>query len=96
MQTLTDALIELVLSGDVDEETAANAAPNRHDFLIALGRALKEHAIEESREGAPDGEPDAAAIFGDDRPCAGTVSGSRDARAGTAGEPLRSRTASRL
>ena len=50
MQTLTEALIDLVLSGDVDEETAAAAAPNRHDFTIALGRALKEHAIEESRE----------------------------------------------
>jgi twitching motility protein PilT len=48
MQTLTKALIDLVVSGDVDEETAAAAAPNRHDFTIALGRALKEHAIQES------------------------------------------------
>ena len=37
MQTLTKALIDLVVSGDVDEETAAAAAPNRHDFMIALG-----------------------------------------------------------
>src|SRR5438128_8849728 len=29
MQTLTKALIDLVVSGDVDEETAAAAAPNR-------------------------------------------------------------------
>ena len=28
--------------GDVDRETAANAAPNRHDFLIALEHALKQ------------------------------------------------------
>jgi len=48
MQTLTKALIDLVVSGDVDEETASAAAPNRHDFTIALDRALREHAIEES------------------------------------------------
>ena len=48
MQTLTKALIDLVVSGDVDEETAAAAAPNRHDFMIALDRALKEHAVQES------------------------------------------------
>jgi twitching motility protein PilT len=44
MKTLTDALIELVLSGDVDREVAAAAAPNHHDFVIALERALKEQA----------------------------------------------------
>ena len=52
MQTMTKALIDLVVSGDVDEETAAAAAPNRHDFVIALGRALKEQAIQESEEAA--------------------------------------------
>jgi Tfp pilus assembly ATPase PilU len=46
MQTLSDALIALVLSGDVDRETAANAAPNKHDFDIALSHALKEQAVE--------------------------------------------------
>jgi twitching motility protein PilT len=45
MQTMTAALIELVVKGAVDEETAASAAPNRHDFTIALRRALKEHAL---------------------------------------------------
>jgi ribosomal protein S12 methylthiotransferase accessory factor YcaO len=44
MKTLTDALIELVLSGDVDRDVAAAAAPNHHDFVIALERALKELA----------------------------------------------------
>jgi len=48
MQTLGKALIDLVLSGDVDQETAAAAAPNRHDFMIALGRALKEQAVQAS------------------------------------------------
>jgi twitching motility protein PilT len=44
MQTLTAALIELVLTGVVDRDVAAAAAPNHHDFVIALERALKEHA----------------------------------------------------
>jgi twitching motility protein PilT len=47
MQTLTAALIALVLSGDVEREVAAAAAPNRHDFAIALERALKEQAAEQ-------------------------------------------------
>jgi len=44
MQTFTDALIELVLSGDIDKEIAANAASNRHDFLVALDQAQKRQA----------------------------------------------------
>ena len=47
MQTMTAALIELFLAGSIDEETAATGAPNRHDFLIALRRAMKEHALAE-------------------------------------------------
>jgi hypothetical protein len=57
MQTLTKALIDLVVSGDVDQETAAAAAPNRHDFMIALDRALKEHAVQ-SEEPTKDAEPE--------------------------------------
>jgi twitching motility protein PilT len=49
MQTMTDALINLVVAGEVDEEVAAAAAPNRHDFTIALGRAQKEHAVEQEK-----------------------------------------------
>jgi twitching motility protein PilT len=41
MQTFSQALIELVVAGEVDRETAANAATNRHDFLVALDQALK-------------------------------------------------------
>jgi twitching motility protein PilT len=44
MQTLTAALIELVLAAEVDRDVAAAAAPNHHDFVIALERALKEQA----------------------------------------------------
>jgi twitching motility protein PilT len=41
MQTFTQALIEHVLSGKVDDEIAANAATNRHDFLVSLEQARK-------------------------------------------------------
>jgi twitching motility protein PilT len=44
MQTFSQALIELVLAGDVDREVAANASSNRHDFLVALEQALKRQA----------------------------------------------------
>jgi twitching motility protein PilT len=50
MQTLSNALIDLVVTGEVDRETAANAAPNRHDFLIALEHALKELAVPAAAE----------------------------------------------
>jgi len=51
MQTFMQALIQLVLAGRVDEDTAANAATNRHDFLVALDTAKKERAADE-REAA--------------------------------------------
>jgi twitching motility protein PilT len=44
MQTFTQALIELVLAGEVDREVAANASTNRHDFLVELEQALKRQA----------------------------------------------------
>src|SRR5215210_526888 len=57
MQTLSSALIRLVLSGDVDRETAGNAAPNRHDFEIALRFALKEQdAARRAAEGGDEEE----------------------------------------
>jgi twitching motility protein PilT len=53
MQTFTDALIELVLAGQVDREIASNAATNRHDFLVALELALKRQAADtRAREAA--------------------------------------------
>jgi len=44
MQTFSDALIELVLENQIDREVAANAATNRHDFLVALEQALMRQA----------------------------------------------------
>jgi twitching motility protein PilT len=42
MQTFSQSLIDLVVNGVVDQETAANSATNRHDFLVTLERALKQ------------------------------------------------------
>ncbi|MFN2469363.1 MAG: type IV pilus twitching motility protein PilT [Gaiellaceae bacterium] len=55
MQTFKGALIDLVLSGQVDNETAANAATNRHNFLVALDLALKEQAVAAHRLAAASG-----------------------------------------
>ena len=49
MQTFTQALITMVLAEVVDTETAANAAGNRHDFLLALDRARKQKDDEERK-----------------------------------------------
>jgi twitching motility protein PilT len=61
MQTFTQALIEHVLAGRVDREVAANASTNRHDFMVALDRALKQQAadaikaeVEAVREESPE------------------------------------------
>ncbi len=60
MQTFTQALIEHVLSGRVDSETAANAATNRHDFLVTLEQAMKrKRAADAAAADAP--EPQGAA-----------------------------------
>ena len=44
MQTFTQALIELVVAGEIDREVAANASTNRHDFMVSLDQALKRKA----------------------------------------------------
>jgi Tfp pilus assembly pilus retraction ATPase PilT len=49
MQTFTQALIAHVLSGSVDREIAANAATNRHDFLVSLEQAIKQQSFEERK-----------------------------------------------
>jgi twitching motility protein PilT len=60
MQTFSQALIEHVLSGRVDAEVAANAATNRHDFLVSLEQARKrKSAAEKAASDAP--EPHALA-----------------------------------
>jgi twitching motility protein PilT len=46
MQSFTKALIEHVLAGNVDRDVAANAATNRHDFLVSLEQALKQQNVD--------------------------------------------------
>jgi len=63
MQSFTEALIDLVVSGLVDQEVAANAATNKHDFLVALERALKtdvaeKRAVEEAAKQPEDELPE--------------------------------------
>ena len=57
MQSFSKALIDHVVSGQVDKEVAANAATNRHDFLVELERATKQQsadrAAEEKRQEQP-------------------------------------------
>jgi twitching motility protein PilT len=59
MQTFQQALIDLVLRGAVDQEIAANAATNRHDFLVAL-----ESASKRARAAQAEAEAEAAAAAG--------------------------------
>jgi twitching motility protein PilT len=47
MQTFEQALIAKVIEGAIDADTAADASSNKHDFLVALERALKVQALDE-------------------------------------------------
>jgi twitching motility protein PilT len=57
MRTLSEALIELVIDEYVEREVAASAAPNRHDFLLALDHAQKVRAAEMHEAPAADLRP---------------------------------------
>jgi twitching motility protein PilT len=56
MQTLTQALLELTLGGLVARDTAMNAAPNAHDFELALSHAEKERAAGAAEDAEPWGQ----------------------------------------
>jgi twitching motility protein PilT len=53
MQTLSKALIDLVLAGLVEREIAAGVAPNKHDFMIALAQAEKARAARTGQRDEP-------------------------------------------
>ncbi|HEY7019418.1 MAG TPA: hypothetical protein VH297_13210, partial [Gaiellaceae bacterium] len=55
MQTFSAALIDLVVREEVTREVAADAATNRHDFLVALEYALKRRSAA-AGEGMTEGE----------------------------------------
>ena len=63
MQSFSQHLVRLVLDGLVEEEAAATAASNRHDFEIAVKQALRRKRVAEEAEAAePEGSgPDDAA-----------------------------------
>lgn len=52
MQTFEHALIEHVLAGTVDKETAAAASSNHHDFVVALDLAIKRRNHSHQEEAA--------------------------------------------
>ncbi|HMJ00727.1 MAG TPA: PilT/PilU family type 4a pilus ATPase [Gaiellaceae bacterium] len=64
MQTFKQALMALVVSGEIDRDEAATAATNKHDFLVSLEHAVKhkdatdreaeEAVVAETTEDAPD------------------------------------------
>ena len=62
MQSFTKALIDQVVSGNVDQEVAANAATNRHDFIVTLERALKQQGADlrakENKQERDQGRPE--------------------------------------
>ncbi len=58
MQTFTKALIDLVLAGRVDRETASSAASSAHDFEISLSRAEKIRQSQALRDTPPSPEPE--------------------------------------
>jgi Tfp pilus assembly ATPase PilU len=62
MQTFTHALIEHVLAGRVDAEIAANAATNRHDFLVALEQASKRKRAADTAAAAAAAEEQAEIV----------------------------------
>jgi twitching motility protein PilT len=57
MQSFSQHLVQLVLEELVDEETAANAATNRHDFQIAVQQALRRKRVDEKPVEEPAEEP---------------------------------------
>jgi twitching motility protein PilT len=58
MQTFTQALIDHVLAGRVDREVAANAATNKHDFIVSLEQAIKRKRAADAAEAQPEAAAD--------------------------------------
>jgi twitching motility protein PilT len=56
MQSFSQHLVQLVLEGLVELETAAGAATNRHDFEIAVQHALRAKRVAEKAASPPEAE----------------------------------------
>ena len=66
MQTYQQHLVQLTLEEVVDEQTAANAASNRHDFELALSRAKRAREAAEVAESGASATPEQLRAPGSD------------------------------
>jgi twitching motility protein PilT len=62
MQTFTQALISLVAAGEVERDVAADAATNKHDFLVALEHVLKQQVVDQQAGVEPEPEDELAGL----------------------------------
>jgi twitching motility protein PilT len=65
MQSFSQHLVRLVLADEIDVETAAAAATNRHDFEIAVQQALRMKKVAEA-DAAPEDEEAAPEVDDDE------------------------------
>ena len=68
MQSFSQHLVQLVVEDVVEREVAAAAATNRHDFEIAVERALRQRSLEQA---PPGGEEGVAAEAEEEQPVPG-------------------------
>jgi twitching motility protein PilT len=68
MQSFSQHLVQLVLDDLVEEEVAANAATNRHDFEMAVQQAVKRRRADEKAAAAAAAEAEAEAEAGAEEP----------------------------
>ena len=68
MQSFSQHLVQLVLEGLVEEEIAANAASNRHDFEIAVQQALRRRRADEKAAAKAEEEAEEAAAEQEQEP----------------------------
>jgi twitching motility protein PilT len=70
MQSFSQHLVKLVLADEVDFDTAAAAATNRHDFEIAVDQALRRKRVAEGVTEEPAAVEDPEPGEDDDEPVA--------------------------
>jgi twitching motility protein PilT len=71
MQSYTRALLDHVLAGRVDRDVAADAATNRHDFLVELDHELRAAGLPTKKSAEPAAEGDEQVPEVDDSPALG-------------------------
>ena len=71
MQSYTRALLDHVLAGSVDRDVAADAATNRHDFLVELDHELRAAGLPTKKSAEPSAEGEEQVPEVDDSPALG-------------------------